>query len=57
MKDEAFNNLAKRERLMVTREKAKLERLLGGLADLKRLPAALCVVDVKREHSAVSEAQ
>ncbi len=57
MKDEAFTNLAKRERLMVTREKAKLERLLGGISDLNRLPAALFVIDVKREHIAVTEAQ
>jgi small subunit ribosomal protein S2 len=57
MKDEAFNNLAKRERLMVTREKAKLEKLLGGITDLNRLPAALFVIDVKREHIAVAEAQ
>jgi len=57
MKDEAFTNLAKRERLMVTREKAKLEKLLGGIADLNRLPAALFVIDVKREHIAVGEAQ
>jgi small subunit ribosomal protein S2 len=57
MKDEAFTNLAKRERLMVSREKAKLEKLLGGIADLNRLPAALFVIDVKREHIAVSEAQ
>jgi small subunit ribosomal protein S2 len=57
MKDEAFTNLAKRERLMVTREKAKLERLLGGIADLNRLPAALFVIDVKREHIAVTEAK
>lgn len=57
MKDEAFNNIAKRERLMVAREKAKLEKLLGGIADLNRLPAALFVIDVKREHIAVAEAQ
>lgn len=57
MKDEAFNNLAKRERLMITRERAKLERILGGITDLNRLPAALFVVDLKREHIAVSEAQ
>ncbi|HEX5168737.1 MAG TPA: 30S ribosomal protein S2 [Cyclobacteriaceae bacterium] len=57
MKDESFTNLAKRERLMVTREKAKLEKLLGGIADLNRLPAALFVIDVKREHIAVTEAQ
>ncbi len=57
MKDDAFNNLAKRERLMIAREKAKLEKLLGGITDLNRLPAALFVIDVKREHIAVAEAQ
>ena len=57
MKDESFLNMAKRERLMVTREKAKLEKVLGGITDLNRLPAALFVIDVKREHIAVTEAQ
>ncbi len=57
MKDEAYNNLAKRERLMITRERAKLERVLGGISDLNRLPAALFVIDIKREHIAVAEAQ
>ena len=57
MKDEAYKNLAKRERLMITRERAKLERVLGGISDLNRLPAALFVIDIKREHIAVSEAQ
>ena len=57
MKEEAYTNLAKRERLMITREKEKLERILGGIADLTRLPAALFVVDVKREHIAIKEAQ
>ena len=57
MKDEAFMALAKKERLMVQREKEKLERMLGGIADLTRLPAALFVVDVKKEHIAVAEAQ
>lgn len=56
MKEEAFKNMAKRERLMITREREKLERLLGGIADLTRLPAALFVVDVKREHIAIAEA-
>ena len=55
-KSEEYNNLAKRERLMITREREKLERVLGGIADLTRLPAALFVVDVKREHIAVKEA-
>lgn len=57
MKDESYTNLAKRERLMISREKAKLERVLGGIADLNRLPAALFVIDIKREHIAISEAQ
>ena len=57
MKDEAYTNLAKKERLMMTREKAKLEKQLGGIVDLNRLPAALFVIDVKREHIAVAEAQ
>ena len=57
MKEDTFESLAKRERLMVTREKAKLEKLLGGISDLNRLPSALFVVDVKREHIAVAEAQ
>ena len=56
MKDDSYLNLAKRERLMITREKEKLERILGGIADLTRLPAALFVVDVKREHIAIKEA-
>ncbi|NVK82735.1 MAG: 30S ribosomal protein S2 [Cytophagia bacterium] len=56
MKDEAYKALAKKERLMKTREKAKLEKLLGGITDLTRLPAALFIIDVKREHIAVAEA-
>jgi small subunit ribosomal protein S2 len=57
MKEDTFKNLAKRERLMVTREKVKLERVLGGISELTRLPAALFIVDLKREHIAVKEAQ
>ena len=57
MKDESFENLAKRERLMKEREKEKLRRVLGGIEDVTRLPAALFVVDVKKEHIAVAEAQ
>jgi small subunit ribosomal protein S2 len=58
LKDETtVSNIAKRERLMLTREKDKLERVLGGVADLTRLPAALFIVDVKREHIAVAEAK
>lgn len=58
LKDESTaSNLAKRERLTLSREKEKLERVLGGISDLTRLPAALFVVDVKREHIAVAEAK
>ncbi|MCC5920849.1 MAG: 30S ribosomal protein S2 [Cyclobacteriaceae bacterium] len=57
MKEEAYQNLAKRERLMISRERDKMERVLGGIADLNRLPSALFVVDVKREHIAIKEAQ
>jgi len=56
MKDESYLNLAKRERLMISREKEKLEKTLGGISELTRLPAALFVVDIKREHIAVREA-
>jgi small subunit ribosomal protein S2 len=52
----AYAALAKREKLMMAREREKLDRVLGGIADLGRLPAALFVVDVKREHIAVKEA-
>jgi small subunit ribosomal protein S2 len=56
--DEATaKNIAKRERLMLDRERIKLERLLGGVTDLSRLPAALFVVDIKREHLAIAEAK
>lgn len=55
--DETSKNIAKREKLMLGREKTKLERLLGGVADLSRLPAALFVVDIKREHLAIAEAK
>ena len=52
----AYAALAKREKLMMSREREKLDRVLGGIADLGRLPAALFVIDVKREHIAVKEA-
>ncbi len=58
LKDETTaSGLAKRERLMMEREKTKLERVLGGITELTRLPAALFVIDVKREHIAVAEAK
>jgi small subunit ribosomal protein S2 len=57
MKDEAYKSLAKREQLTITRQRQKLEKILGGVADLTRLPAALFVVDAKKEHIAIAEAQ
>lgn len=57
MRSESYQNLAKRERLMVSRQKAKMERILGGIADQNRLPAALFVIDSSREHIAVKEAR
>ncbi|GAB4123619.1 MAG: 30S ribosomal protein S2 [Raineya sp.] len=56
IKGENYDSLAKRERLMLQREKDKLEKVLGGIADLGRLPSALFVVDIKREHIAIREA-
>jgi len=55
--DGTFANLSKRERLQITRQRAKLEKNLGSIADLTRLPAALFVVDVSKEHIAVREAK
>jgi small subunit ribosomal protein S2 len=57
MKDDSYTNLAKKERLMITRQREKLEIILGGISDLTRLPAALFVVDIKREHIAIAEAK
>jgi small subunit ribosomal protein S2 len=54
--DGTFDNLSKREKLQITRQRAKLEKNLGSIADLSRLPAALFVVDVMKEHIAVAEA-
>jgi len=55
-KESAYENLSKKEKLMMQRDKIKLEKVLGGIADLNRLPAALFIVDVKKEHIAVAEA-
>jgi small subunit ribosomal protein S2 len=54
--DGTFETLAKRERLQITRQRAKLEKNLGSIADLNRLPSALFVVDVQKEMNAVKEA-
>lgn len=55
-KDGTFDNLSKREKLQITRQRAKLEKNLGSIIDLTRLPSALFVVDVLKEHIAVREA-
>ncbi|MDD2438417.1 MAG: 30S ribosomal protein S2 [Massilibacteroides sp.] len=56
-KDGTFDNLSKREKLQITRQRAKLEKTLGSIIDLTRLPSALFVVDVMKEHIAVREAK
>lgn len=55
-KDGTFDNLSKREKLQISRQRAKLEKNLGSIAELNRLPSALFVVDVLKEHIAVAEA-
>lgn len=55
--DGTFDNLSKREKLQITRQREKLERTLGSIADMNRLPSALFVVDVMKEHIAIAEAQ
>jgi small subunit ribosomal protein S2 len=55
--DGTFERLNKKERLMLDREKIKLARVLGGIEEMTKLPGALFVVDIKREHLAISEAQ
>jgi small subunit ribosomal protein S2 len=54
--DGTFDNMSKREKLQVTRQRAKLEKNLGSIADLTRLPAAMFIVDITKEHIAVKEA-
>ncbi len=55
--DGTFDNISKREKLQISRQREKLEKNLGSIADMVRLPAALFVVDVMKEHIAVREAQ
>ena len=57
MADGLFNNFSKREKLQISRQRAKLEKNLGSIADLTRLPAALFVIDVQKEQNAVKEAK
>ena len=56
MADGTFDNISKREKLQITRQREKLEKNLGSIADLTRLPSAIFVVDVMKEHIAVAEA-
>ncbi|MDR2907010.1 MAG: 30S ribosomal protein S2 [Bacteroidales bacterium] len=57
MADKTFEQISKRERLQISREKANLEKNLGSIADLTRLPSAVFVVDILKEHIAVAEAK
>lgn len=57
MNDGTFDNISKREKLQITRQREKLEKNLGSIADLTRLPSAIFVVDVMKENIAVREAQ
>jgi len=57
LKDGTGSNLSKKERLVLGRTKAKLEKDFGSISDLNRLPAALFIIDIKREHIAVAEAK
>lgn len=55
--DGTFDNISKRERLQITRQRARLEKNLGSISDLTRLPSALFIVDIKKEHIALAEAR
>ncbi len=55
--DGTFENISKRERLQISRQREKLDKVLGSIADMSKLPAALFVVDVSKEHIAVREAK
>jgi len=57
MTEQSYTNISKRERLQLTRERAKLEKTLGSISDLNRLPSALFIVDILKEHIAVAEAR
>ena len=55
--DGSFDALSKREKLQINRQREKLEKNLGSIADMTRLPGAIFIVDIKKEHIAVAEAQ
>ena len=54
---DTYKNLSKRERLQITRERLKLEKNLGSISDLNRLPSAIFIVDINKERIAVAEAK
>lgn len=57
LQDGSLSNITKKERLTLTRERNKLEKVLGGIANLSRIPAAVFIVDIHHEHIAVAESQ
>lgn len=57
LKDGTLTNVTKKERLMITREKIKLEKVLSGISNLNRLPSAIFIVDISHEHIALAEAK
>jgi len=57
MKDGTLDTISKKERLVISRTRAKLEKDFGAISDLNRLPSALFIIDIKREHIAVAEAK
>jgi small subunit ribosomal protein S2 len=57
MTSASYNNMSKKERLTITRERAKLEKNLGSIADLNRLPSAIFIVDILKERIALAEAR
>jgi small subunit ribosomal protein S2 len=57
MDDSSWANFSKRERLQITRERAKLEKTLGSISDMRYLPSAVFIVDICKEHIAVQEAR
>jgi small subunit ribosomal protein S2 len=57
MTDGTFDVISKKEKLQISRQKAKMEKFLGSISDLSRLPAAIFIVDILKEHIAVSEAR
>lgn len=57
LSDGAFNNITKKERLMLARQQAKLDKVLGGIENLGRVPAAVFMVDISHEHIALAEAK